>query len=146
MKKMLPAAGLAALVFFAGCANAPQVAGNFQTQVAKACAVVQPTLLSVQAMTVSDPAQQVIIGQVVKLNGSVCAANASVDPSSVVALVNTSIPAAVQVIALLPIDEAAKSGAQIGLMAFQVALSAALAQYGTPTTAAPAAASGAATQ
>lgn len=146
MKKMLLAAGLAALMFFAGCANAPQVASNFQTQVAKACAVVQPTLLSVQAMTVSDPAQQVIIGQVVKLNGSVCDANASVDPSNVTALVNTSIPAAVQVIALLPIDEAAKSGAQIGLMAFQVALSAALAQYGTPAAAAPAAASGAATQ
>ncbi|MFP3647570.1 hypothetical protein [Paraburkholderia sp. SIMBA_054] len=146
MKKMLLAAGLAALMFFAGCANAPQVASNFQTQVAKACAVVQPTLLSVQAMTVSDPAQQVIIRQVVQINGSVCAANASVDPSNVVALVNTSIPAAVQVIALLPIEEAAKSGAQIGLMAFQVALSAALAQYGTPTTAAPASASGAATQ
>jgi len=146
MKKMLLAAGLAALVFFAGCANAPKVAADFQTQVAKACAVVQPTLLSVQAMTVSDPAQQVIIGQVVKLNGSVCAANASVDPFSVAALVNTSIPAAVQVIALLPIDEAAKSGAQIGLMAFQVALSAALAQYGSPTATAPAAASGAATQ
>jgi hypothetical protein len=146
MKKMLLTAGLAALMFFAGCANAPQVAGEFQTQVAKACAVVQPTLLSVQAMTVSDPTQQVIIRQVVQLNGSVCAANASVDPSNVFALVNTSIPAAVQVIALLPIDEAAKSGAQIGLMAFQVALSAALAQYGAPTTAAPAAASGAATQ
>src|SRR5690242_14289709 len=111
MKKMLLAAGLAALMFFAGCANAPQVASNFQTQVAKACAVVQPTLLSVQAMTVSDPAQQVIIHQVVQLNGSVCAANASVDPSNVSELINTSIPAAVQVIALLPIDEAAKSGA-----------------------------------
>jgi outer membrane murein-binding lipoprotein Lpp len=145
-ERMLLAAGLAASLIFAGCANAPKVAGDFQAQVAKACAVVQPTLLSVQAMTVNDPAQQVIIGQVVKLNGSVCAANASVDPSNVSALVNTSIPAAVQVIALLPIDEAAKSGAQIGLMAFQVALSAALAQYGTPTTAAPAPASGVATQ
>ena len=137
-KKLCLAAGLVAALAFAGCANAPQVAGNFQVQVAKACAVVQPTLLSVQAMTVSDPTQQVIIGQVVKLNGSVCAANASVDPSNVFALVNTSIPAAVQVIALLPIDEAAKSGAQIGLMAFQVALSAALAQYGTPAVAVPA--------
>jgi hypothetical protein len=146
MKRMLLAAGLAASIFFAGCANAPKVAGDFQAQVAKACAVVQPTLLSVQAMTVSDPTQQVIIGQVVKLNGSVCAANASVDPSNVSELVNTSIPAAVQVIALLPIDDAAKAGAQIGLMAFQVALSAALAQYGTPTTVAPAPASGVATQ
>jgi hypothetical protein len=146
MKSFLIAAFAAVCVAFAGCANAPKVAGDFQVQVAKACAVVQPTLLSVQAMTVNDPAQQVIIGQVVKLNGSVCSANASVDPSNVSALVNTSIPAAVQVIALLPIDDAAKAGAQIGLMAFQVALSAALAQYGTPTTAAPAPASGAATQ
>ncbi|MEM5459287.1 hypothetical protein VSR69_31205 [Paraburkholderia phytofirmans] len=36
---------------------------------------------------------------------------------------------------MLPIDDAAKASAQIGLMEFQVALSAALAEFGTPTAA-----------
>lgn len=144
MKKlMLLAAGLAlSALFFSGCAVTTTVATDFQTQVTKACAVVQPTLLSVKAMTVSDPAQQLILGEVVKGNAALCAANASIDPSTISNLVNTSIPAAVQVVGLLPIDDAAKTSAQIGLMAFQVALSAALAQFGTPT-AAPVPASGA---
>jgi hypothetical protein len=131
---MLLAAGIvASALLFAGCAATTAVATNFQTQVAKACAVVQPTLLSVQAMTVSDPSQQLILGQVVKDNAALCAANVSIDPSTVSNLVNTSIPAAVQVVGLLPIDDAAKTSVQIGLMAFQVALSAALAQFGTAT-------------
>jgi len=73
----------------------------------------------------------------------VCAAGASVDASSVQGLVNTSVPAAIQVVGLLPLDPTARSGVQIGLMAFQVALSAALAQYATPaasSTTAPASA------
>jgi hypothetical protein len=143
MKKfMLLAAGLVLSIAFAGCAGTATVAADFQTQVAKACSVVQPTLLSMQAMTVSDPVQQVILGQVVRDNAALCAANASVDPSTVSNLVNTSIPAAVQVVGLLPIDSGMRTSVQIGLMAFQVALSAALAQYGTPT-AAPVPASGA---
>jgi hypothetical protein len=142
MKKlMLLAAGLVLSIAFAGCAGTVTVATDFKSQVTKACAVVQPTLLSVKAMTVSDPAQQLILGELVKGNAALCAANASIDPSTVSNLVNTSIPAAVQVVGLLPIDDAAKTSAQIGLMAFQVALSAALAQFGTPT-AAPAPASG----
>ena len=40
-------------------------------------------------MTVGDPAQHVIIDEVAKVNGSVCAANASVDPSSVAQLVDS---------------------------------------------------------
>ncbi|AOZ06681.1 hypothetical protein [Cupriavidus malaysiensis] len=134
MKKLmlLCAAGIVALVSLAGCAGAPQAATTFQAQVVKACAVVQPTLQSVQAMTVDDPAKQVILAQLVKDNGAVCAAGASVDASSVQSLVNTSVPAAIQVVGLLPLDPAARSGVQIGLMAFQVALAAALAQYGAP--------------
>lgn len=117
---------------FAGCAQVPQAASDVQAQVAKACAIVQPTLLSVQAMTAADPAQQVILGKLVADNAAVCAANASLDASTVTALINTSIPAAIQVVGLLPIDDAAKVSVQIGLIAFQTALSAALAQYGAP--------------
>ncbi|AOY99905.1 hypothetical protein BKK81_12115 [Cupriavidus sp. USMAHM13] len=42
------------------------------------------------------------------------------------------MPAAIQVVGVLPLDPAARSGVQIGLVAFQVALAAALAQYATP--------------
>lgn len=137
-KLMLLAAALIASIAFAGCAEVPKVAGDFQAQVSKACQIVQPTLLSVQAMTVQDPAQQVILGKLVTDNAAVCAANASLDPSGVTALVNTSIPAAIQVVGLLPIDDAAKVSVQIGLIAFQTALSAAIAQYGNPVAPVPA--------
>nr|WKF61923.1 hypothetical protein HUO10_006455 [Paraburkholderia busanensis] len=143
MKKlMLLAAAIVLSVAFAGCASTVTTATHFQAQVSTACSVVQPTLLSIQAMTVSDPSQQFILGEVVKDNAVLCAANASIDTTTVTNLVNTSIPAAVQVIGLLPLDDAAKASAQVGLMAFQVALSAALAQLGT-STAAPVPASGA---
>jgi hypothetical protein len=132
---LLAAALVASVAILAGCAEVPKVAGDFQAQVSKACQIVQPTLLSVQAMTVQDPAQQVILGKLVTDNAAICAANASLDPSSVTALVNTSIPAAIQVVGLLPIDDAAKVSVQIGLIAFQTALSAAIAQYGSPVVA-----------
>jgi hypothetical protein len=142
---MLLAAGLVALV--AGCASTgtqspAQIAAAVQVQVAKACAVVQPTLLSVQAMTVQSAPEQAVLAQLVKDNAAVCSGGATIDATTVASLINTSIPAAIQVVTLLPIDPAAKTGVQIGLIAFQTALSAAIAQYSAPA-AAPAPASGA---
>lgn len=137
MKKMLLlAAGvITSAVLIAGCSTAQQgdvaqKAQFLQAQVTKACSVVQPTLLSVKAMEVADPAQEAVFGTLADLNGKVCAVGASVDPSSVSALINTSIPAALQVVALVPMDPATKMGVQVGLIAFQTALSAALVQYG----------------
>jgi hypothetical protein len=145
MKRMLLAAGIAACLAFAACsttqqADVAQKAQLLQQQAAKACAVVQPTLLSIKAMEVTDPAQEAVFTTLADLNGKVCAAGASIDPSSVAALVNTTIPAALQVVALVPMDPATKMGVQVGLIAFQTALSAALVQYG-PVAAAPVAAS-----
>jgi outer membrane murein-binding lipoprotein Lpp len=135
MKKMLLAAGFAAFAILAGCSTAQQAdvaqkAQFLHAQVAKACSVVQPTLLSVKAMEVADPAQEAVFATLADLNGKVCTAGAAVDPSSVSTLINTSIPAALQVVALVPMDPATKMGVQIGLIAFQTALSAALVQYG----------------
>jgi len=135
MKRMLLAAGIAACIAFSGCsttqqADVAQKAQFLQTQVAKACAVVQPTLLSVKAMEVADPTQEATVAALADLNGKVCVAGAAVDPSSVSTLINTSIPAALQVISLVPMDPATKMGVQIGLIAFQTALSAAMVQYG----------------
>lgn len=137
MKRMLlSAAGiLLSVCLIAGCSTAQQAdvaqkAQFLHAQVAKACSVVQPTLLSIKAMEVADPAQEAAFTALADLNGKVCAAGATVDPSSISALVNTSIPAALQVVALVPMDPATKTGVQIGLIAFQTALSAALVQYG----------------
>lgn len=135
MKRMLLAAGFAALAILAGCSTAQQAdvaqkAQFLQTQVTKACSVVQPTLLSIKAMEVADPAQEAVFSTLADLNGKVCVAGAAVDPSSVSTLINTSIPAALQVVALVPMDPATKMGVQVGLIAFQTALSAALVQYG----------------
>lgn len=130
MKKLSFAAAVAALALVSGCANSPQVVADFKTQVVKACAVVQPTLLSVQAMTADDPVKAGVLAQLITDNSAVCAAGASIDPTSVQALVGTSIPAAIKVLGVLPIDANVKQTAQLGLMAFQVALSASLAQYG----------------
>ncbi|SOE82093.1 hypothetical protein SAMN05446927_5404 [Caballeronia arationis] len=148
MKKfvLLCVASIVALVL-AACGSVSvqsptQIASAVQSQVVKACAVVQPTLLSVQAMTVADSSQQAVLAQLVKDNAAVCSGGATIDTTTVASLINTSIPAAIQVVTLLPIDPAAKTGVQIGLIAFQTALSAAVAQYGAPT-AAPAPASGA---
>lgn len=144
-RMLLIAAGLLLSACFAACsttqqADVAQKAQFLQTQVAKACSVVQPTLLSIKAMEVADPAQEAVFTTLADLNGKVCAAGATIDPSSVSALVNTTIPAALQVVALVPMDPATKMGVQVGLIAFQTALSAALVQYG-PIASAPVAAS-----
>jgi hypothetical protein len=129
---MLLAAGFVALVL-AACGSTPdqapaQIAAEVQAQVAKACAVVQPTLLSLQALTAADPAKQALFAEIVKDNAAVCAGSATIDTASVTSLINSSIPTAIQGVALLPIDAATKTGIQIGLIAFQTALSTAVAQ------------------
>jgi hypothetical protein len=143
MKRMLLAAGIAASIAFAGCtttqqADVAQKAQMLQQQAAKACSVVQPTLLSMQALTTGDAAKQALFAEIVKDNAAVCSGTATIDPASVATLVNSSIPAAIQGVALLPVDPATKTAIQIGLIAFQTALSAALAQYGPVAAPAPA--------
>lgn len=147
MKMLHIAAGLAlaaCFAIFAGCSTTQQTdiahkAQFLEQQVAKACSVVQPTLLSVKAMEVADPAQEAVFTTLADLNGKVCSAGSAIDPTSITTLVNTSIPAALQVVSLVPMDPATKMGVQVGLIAFQTALSAALVQYG-PAVAVPAAA------
>ncbi|WP_454824720.1 hypothetical protein [Paraburkholderia xenovorans] len=94
MKLMLLVEGLVLCIAFTGCTSTVTAATHFQTHVTKARAVVQPTLLSVKATTVSDPAQQLILGELVKGDAALCAVSAR------------SIPAAVQVVGLPPIDNA----------------------------------------
>lgn len=114
----------------AGC-NSTSPSPNaqaFQEQVAKACTVVQPALQTMQAMSAPDPAQAAVLAEVVKVNGALCAGASEIDLASVKTAVSTTIPEAVKVVALLPLDPTKKAEVQIALAGFQVALSAALAQ------------------
>lgn len=132
MKKTIMILCACAAVALAGCQNVPQLKSpaDLKLQIGKACAVVQPTLVSIQAMSVPDSAQQVVFTELVKTNGLICDANANLDATTLKTFVDTTIPAALRVITLMPGDPAMKAELQIGLVAFQVALSAAMAQYG----------------
>ena len=136
MKKLLLAAGLAALVVFAACTTAQQhtVATNataFQTRVAHACAVVQPELNSLAALASGGnmllASQASVLTALAADNVAVCQAARGVDTASVQSLVNTSIPAALTIVNDLPLDAQTRLAVQAGLIVFQTALSAALA-------------------
>lgn len=135
MRKLgiLAAAAAISLSMLAGCAFNTQVAADVQTQVTKACGVVQPTLLDLAAAVASDPVKQAIVKKVADDNAKLCTANAALDTTSAQDLVNTSIPALQQLVGLLPIDGPTRNAVQLALLVFQVAVSNALTQFGVPT-------------
>jgi hypothetical protein len=142
MKKlMLLAAGIVAPLFvvLAGCTTAQQqtfadLAANAKVQVAKACAVVQPTLLDLSASMPGDANLKLLAAD----NGRLCAAAASLDASSAQGLVDTVIPQAIGLVGLLPVDPATQGAIRLALGGASIALSNWLAVYGAPSsTAAP---------
>lgn len=138
MKKMLLAAGVVASVALTGCANAPVTPSALKTQVVKACMVFQPVSASVEAMYAVDP-KLMAVGAGLR---GLCAAQDAIDPTSVVTLVNSTIPAALAALkgaAGLPADQIAV--VSNALLIANVALSAGLAAYGPAPASAPIAAS-----
>lgn len=134
MKSLLCAAFAAICVAFAGCASTAsqtpaEVLANVEVQVKKACAVANPTLLSLQAMSAQMTVDQVAdLTKASAIITEVC--SASVPPiASVQGLVNVAVPAAIRIIAASPMKDADKTTAEIALTAASVAVSAALAQY-----------------
>ncbi|WP_145956366.1 hypothetical protein [Burkholderia pseudomallei] len=136
MKKLLLAAGLATPIAFAACTTAQQqtattIATTFQTRVEQACAVVQPELNSLAALasngnTLLAP-QASALSALATDSTAVCQTATNVDTTSVQSLINTSIPAALAIANDLPLDDQARLAVQAGLIAFQAALSVALA-------------------
>ena len=131
---MLLAAGIAAsaLVVMAGCTTAQQqdltaLAANAKTQVAKACAVIQPTLLDLSASMPADANLKLLAED----NGKLCSAAAALDSTSVQSLINTIIPQAIGLVGLLPIDPAAQASVKLALGAASIALSNWLVVYGS---------------
>jgi hypothetical protein len=115
-----------------------QILANFHTQVTKACAVAQPTLLSLQAMSSQlTVAQQADLAKASEVITTVCSAPTPAI-TSVQDLVNVAVPAAIKIIAASPMKDADKTTAEIALTAASIAVSAALAQYVTVPAAASA--------
>jgi outer membrane murein-binding lipoprotein Lpp len=142
MKRMLLAAGIAACLAFAGCSTAQQaqvaaVATNINAQVAKACGVYQPVATDAQALYQLNPDVDLVIDG---LNG-LCAANATINPSTVQTLAKTTIPAAIKALATTAgISPALAQEIGGALTVANVALNIAVQTYVT-TPATPAAAS-----
>ena len=123
----------------AACSSAQQITAQqamarLQTDVSNGCLIVQPTLVSVQTL---DPD----LAPFVVANGAFCAANSTINVTSIQAMVNTSIPAAEALVNSSPLIPTDKKPVVVGaLTAFQIALSTALVIYSQsapPAVAAP---------
>ncbi|ARK42663.1 hypothetical protein BOC60_20515 [Burkholderia pseudomallei] len=124
---MLLAAGVIASIALAGCANAPVTPATLKTQVVKACTVFEPVSASVEAMYSIDP-KLMAVGAGLR---GLCAAQEAIDPTSVMTLVNSTIPAALAAlkgVAGLPGDQV--KAVSDALLIANIALSAGLAAYG----------------
>lgn len=133
--RMLLAAVLLTLVGLAACTAAQQqtvasAAENAQTKITKACTVVQPTLLDLSASVPGNAN----LAKLTKDNAKVCAAVAALDPTNVNTLVNTTIPEAIGLVGLLPIDADTQTAIRLALGAASIALSNWLEVYGQPLT------------
>lgn len=146
MKLIAVVLACAVTSFLSACASPgttqtpAQILASFQTQVTKACAVAQPTLLSLQAMSAQlTVEQQADLARASKVITMVCSAPTPAI-TSVQDLVNVAVPAAIKIIAASSMKDADKTTAEIALTAASIAVSAALAQYVTAPAAAPASA------
>jgi len=144
MKSIYIAAIAAVCVAFSGCASTgstqtpAQILANVQAQVAKACAVANPTLLSLQAMSAQMTAEQVAdLNKASGIVTEVCSTPAPVI-NSVQDFVNVAVPAAIKIIAASSMKDADKTSAEIALTAASIAVSAALAQYAPAASPVPA--------
>lgn len=128
------AAIAASIAIVSGCstaqqANAQKLAMNAQLQIKNACMVVQPVLVDLSASIPTDPNLKMLVTD----NAQFCAAAATLDPTSVPALINTTVPAMINLVGLLPIDPATKVTITLGLGISSTALSDFLMVYGQQT-------------
>ena len=139
MKRFAILAALAAAFLLSACASTsptttdPAVtAAKLVIQVKKACAVVQPTILSLQAQQAVLTADQLAdLSTASALADKVCtaaAASATVEVTSVGDFVQAAFPVIIKIVNAAPLDPANKAAASAALTVAQVAVSAALAQ------------------
>lgn len=115
----------------AGCNDqAPKDLAALQGQVVRACAVVQPTLASLQA-TATTPDAQAKFDKLAGVAALACQTSQDkIDVTSLQGIVQTAIPEALRAVTQSKLPDADKERITLDLMAFQVAVSAAIAEYG----------------
>ncbi|WP_343743393.1 hypothetical protein [Herbaspirillum huttiense] len=139
MKRFAILAALAAAFLLAACTSTQHaqqdpavVTAKLVAQVKKACTVVQPTILSLQAQQAVLTADQLAdLGTASALADKVCtaaAASATVEITSVANFVQAAFPVIIKIVNAAPLDPANKAAASAALTVAQVAVSAALAQ------------------
>lgn len=116
MKKLLLAAGLAALALFAGCAatgtgTAPKLIVTPRQLVADFCPVVNADLKAIAASPLLNESQKLLLNGdpsdstkpgIISINASVCAAGGLIDVTNLETLNNTAFPALITLVGALP--------------------------------------------
>ena len=103
MKKlMLLAAGIAASIAFAGCANAPVKLIPPQQLIADFCPVVNADLAALAKSPLLDASQQAALMNIATVNQAVCSAGAAIDITDLQKLNATALPALIGLVGSLP--------------------------------------------
>jgi hypothetical protein len=153
MKRMLLiAAGLVASIAIVACTAQQQqtlssLAALAKSDVQAACNIVQPALNDLKLSLPGDDS----VADLADDNAQLCAAIATLDPTSVKSIINTAIPDMLELVDLLPIDQGTANLIKVALGAASIALNNWLvmnaaatttaAASGVPAVSAPAAAS-----
>ncbi|MEX3961007.1 hypothetical protein AB4Y42_02135 [Paraburkholderia sp. EG286B] len=116
MKKLLLAAGLAALALFAGCAStgtgtAPKLIVTPQQLVTDFCPVVNADLKAIAASPLLSASQKLLLNGdpsdatkpgIIAINASVCTSGGMIDVTSLKTLNDTAFPALIKLVGALP--------------------------------------------
>ncbi|TAM25990.1 MAG: hypothetical protein EPN46_01015 [Candidimonas sp.] len=126
--KLLKLAAFAAVILLAGCATTSQPP-VLAAQVKKACAVAQPTVASLQALSADmTNTQQADLGQASFVIDHVCTATVPALPQNLTQFVQTAFPLVIKIVAGSSLDQQTKRTTVIALTVAQAAVSAAMAQ------------------
>jgi hypothetical protein len=99
MKRMLLAAGIAALALFAGCHSLPTVQEQFQT----GCTIVNGDLTILGQSPLLNAEQQAVINKtVLPANEAICKADAQLNVSDLKAFHDSLLPAAITIVQAVP--------------------------------------------
>ncbi|MFM0292829.1 MULTISPECIES: hypothetical protein [Paraburkholderia] len=99
MKRMLLAAGIAALAFFAGCHSLPTVQERFQT----GCTIVNGDLTILgQSPLLNTEQQDVINKTILPANEAICKAGSQLNVADLKAFHDSLLPAAITIVQAVP--------------------------------------------
>lgn len=135
MKRLAVLAAVAAACVLSACAvdartrTPAAIAADLTRQVGQACAVVQPTIATLQAQPAQLTDDQLAdLSKAADLAGKVCTMPIITAPTSIADLAQFAVPVVIRIINASPLLPADKAAVSLALNAAQLALSAVLAQ------------------